>query len=345
MSQGNTPILLPTTGTPMSLSNHELSKPRIFVLHENTPWVEPLRRELAAIEAPFSEWFLDRGQVDLTSSPPEGIFYNRMSASSHTRGHRFAPEYTGAVLAWLTRHGRTIVNGERALQLEVSKVAQYESLAKFGIETPATIAVIGREHIPRAASAIGYPIILKHNRAGKGLGVKLIYSDAALEEHLASEAFEGSVDGILLVQRYIKAPKPFITRVEFVGGQLLYAVHVDTSQGFELCPADACNVAQASEACPAVAQSDKFQIVRHFEHPLIPTWQSFLTANDIGVAGIEFIEDARGRAYTYDVNTNTNYNPDAEAKDGRRGMQAIALHLGRLLVKQYDPTSRLASAA
>jgi hypothetical protein len=89
------------------------STPRIFVIHENTPWVEPLRREFAAIDAPFSEWFLDRGLVDLTSPPPEGVFYNRMSASSHTRGHRYAPEYTGAVLAWLTRHGRTIVNGER----------------------------------------------------------------------------------------------------------------------------------------------------------------------------------------------------------------------------------------
>jgi hypothetical protein len=329
----------------MSSSDNDLTQPRIFVLHENTPWVEPLRREFAAIDAPYSEWFLDRGLVDLTSAPPEGIFYNRMSASSHTRGHRYAPEYTAAVLAWLTNHGRTIVNGERALQLEVSKVAQYESLARFGIETPATIAVIGREHIPRAAAAIGYPVILKHNRAGKGLGVQLIYSEAALAEHLASDAFEDSVDGIMLVQRYIKAPQPFITRVEFVGGQLFYAVRVDTSQGFELCPADACQIEQPSEACPAVAPGDKFQIVPHFDHPLVPAWQSFLAANDIGVAGIEFIADAEGRAYTYDVNTNTNYNPDAEAKDGRRGMQAIAMHLKRLLVERYGSAGRLASAA
>src|SRR5207244_7012394 len=163
------------------------------------------------------------------------------------------------------------------------------SLAKFGIETPATIAAIGREHIPQAASAIGYPVILKHNRAGKGLGVKLIYTEAALQEHLASEAFEDSIDGIMLVQRYIKAPAPFITRVEFIGGKLLYAVRVDTSQDFELCPADACQIEQPSEACPAVAPGDKFQIVPRFEHALIPALQSFLAANDIGVAGIEFI--------------------------------------------------------
>ena len=78
---------------------------------------------------------------------------------------------------------------------------------------------------------------------------------------------------------------------------------------------------------------------------MIPAWQSFLDANDIGVAGIEFIEDAQGRAFTYDVNTNTNYNPDAEAKDGRRGMQAIALRLKHLLVDRYASALKLASAA
>ena len=173
------------------MSIYMVSRPHIFVLHENSAWVEPLRRELSAIDAPFAEWFLDQGIVDLRSPPPEGIFYNRMSASSHTRGHRYAPEHTAAVLAWLTRHGRTVVNGERALQLEISKVAQYEALASFDIETPATIAVIGREHIAPAADAIGYPVILKHNRAGKGLGVKLLYSARALEEHLGSRELRG----------------------------------------------------------------------------------------------------------------------------------------------------------
>ena len=52
----------------------------------------------------------------------------------------------------------------------------------------------------------------------------------------------------------------------------------------------------------------------------------FLAANDIVVAGVEFIVDAEGEAYTYDVNTNTNYNPEAEAEAGLpgRGMGAIA---------------------
>jgi hypothetical protein len=327
--------------------NPEDRSPRVYVIHENDEWVVPLRKNFAARNIPYAEWHLDEGILDLRVSPPPGVFYNRMSASSHTRDHRYAPELTGAVLSWLKGHGAAVVNGGRALQLELSKVAQYEALAKFGIETPQTLAVVGKENIAEAARHLGYPVILKHNRAGKGLGVRLLLSAPALDEHLASGDFEPSVDGITLVQRYIKAPEPFITRVEFVGGKFLYAVRVDTSQGFELCPADVCQVdaPPLAAACPTISPADKFRIERDFGHPLLPKWLAFLAANDVGIAGIEFIVDEDGRAFTYDVNTNTNYNPDAEAKDGRAGtarsgMGAVASYLGSVLARETGGVAR-----
>ncbi len=326
----------------------EAAEPKVYVIHENDAWVEPLRAAFEKQVIPFAEWHLDEGILDLTQPPHQGIFYNRMSASSHTRGHRYAPELTAAVLAWLKYHGRSVVNGERALQLEVSKVAQYEALKAFGIETPRTIAVVGRHNIAEAASRLGYPLILKHNRAGKGLGVRLFLTPEALREHVESGTFAESVDGITLVQDYIQAPQPFITRVEFIGGKFLYAVRVDTSEGFELCPADVCAI-EASPAlqgsvCPADAPSAKFQIIQGFDHPLIPKWQAFLAANDIGIAGVEFITDGQGRVYTYDVNTNTNYNSDAENAAGgdKRGMEAIAAYLGERLAVE---TSRSVPAS
>jgi hypothetical protein len=308
----------------------------IHVIHENNAWVVPLRAAFAALDVPYREWFIDRGSLDLRAPPPPGVFYNRMSASSHTRDHRFAVEHTGAILSWLARHGRQVANGWRALQLEISKVAQYEALAAHGIASPDTIAVVGREHIADAAARLGFPLILKHNRGGKGLGVRLFLSPAALREHLASETFEEPIDGITLVQRYIEAPAPFITRVEFVGGRFLYAVRVDTSGGFELCPADACQPAagQLAELCPATASGPKFQVIEGFSHTLIPRWEAFLRANDIAIAGIEFIIDREGRSFTYDVNTNTNYNPEAEAAAGVSGMGAIARYLSGLAAGQ-----------
>jgi hypothetical protein len=315
---------------------------KAYVIHENEPWVVPLRAAFAALGTPHEEWFLDRGLLDLTQAPPEGVFYNRMSASSHTRGHTHAPEYAGAVIEHLERHGRTVVNGRRALQLELSKVAQYQALATHGIPTPETIAVIGHENIAEAARRLGYPLIIKHNRAGKGLGVQLVNSAAALEQAVAAIAADPDPhahprDGIWLVQRYIAAPEPFITRAEFVAGRFLYAVRVDTSEGFQLCPADACSLEEGA-ACPAVAPGEKFQIIEGFTHPLLHRMEAFLLANGIGVGAIEFITDAQGRSFAYDVNTNTNYNAEAEQRAGRTGAQtgmgAIAAHLTALLRRQ-----------
>jgi len=301
---------------------------KIYVIHENEAWFEPLQAAFDGLRSPYEEWFLSEGTVDLTEVPPEGIFYNRMSASSHTREHRYAPELTAGVLAWLEGYGRRVINDGRALQLEISKIAQYTALAQFGIRTPRTIAAVGADNIVAAARRMGGRFITKHNRAGKGLGVRLFNNVDALVEHVAGPEFEPSVDGITLIQEYIEAPAPFITRVEFVGGEFLYAVEVDTSLGFELCPADACQVGDAF--CPGgetTAVAPRFRIVNGFSHPLVDRYRKFIAANGIGIAGIEFITDRAGNTYTYDVNTNTNYNPEAETAAGKFGMRAIATYL------------------
>ena len=306
---------------------------KIYVIHENDAWLEPLRAAFTEQSLPFEEWFLSEGVLDFDSVPPEGVFYNRMSASSHTRDHRFAAEYTSCVLPWLEKHRRRLINTSRALQLEINKVAQYAALAEFDVKTPRTLAAVGRGHIVEAAATMKGSFITKHNRAGKGLGVRLFHDVATLESYVASPVFENSVDGVTLVQEYIRAPEPFITRVEFVGGEFLYAVRVDTTLGFELCPADACQVGDAM--CPVgerpSAEALRFEIIDEFRHPIVERYQRFIAANGIEVAGIEFIADAAGELYTYDVNTNTNYNSAAEEKAGKYGMRAVASFLGREL--------------
>jgi hypothetical protein len=305
---------------------------KIYIIHENSEWTIHLTRRLEELGLPYEEWFLDEGMVDLSSIPPEGVFYNRMSASSHTRGHRFAPELTEAVLSWLERHGRKVFNGSRALRLEVSKVNQYMALNVHGIRTPKTIAAVGKKQIIEAAKQLGSAsFITKHNRAGKGLGVQLFHSVEALQQYVESAAFEDSVDGITLVQEYIQAPEPFITRCEFVGGKFVYAVRVDTSEGFELCPADACQIGDLFCPVGETATRPKFEIIDGFSDPIIEKYEQFLHANDIHIAGIEFIRDRNGDIFTYDVNTNTNYNSEAEARAGKFGMLEIAKFLGEEL--------------
>jgi hypothetical protein len=306
---------------------------KIFIIHENDDWTRHLIKRLDELNLPFESWHLDKGIVDLTTEPPEGVFYNRMSASSHTRGHRYAPELTSGILAWLEFHGRTVFNGSRALSLELSKINQYTSLERSGIKTPKTIGAVGRDQILLAAEKLGTtPFITKHNRAGKGLGVQLFQTVDALRDYLDSPAFEDSVDGITLIQEYIQSPESFITRVEFIGGKYVYAVRVDTSEGFQLCPADSCQIGDLF--CPVGEESEtkpKFEIIDDVDPSLIERYEAFLQANKIDVAGIEFIRDQNNRIYTYDVNTNTNYNSEAEEKAGKYGMLELAKLLGKAL--------------
>ncbi|MGD6895499.1 ATP-grasp domain-containing protein [Bacillus infantis] len=309
---------------------------KIHIIHENSEWTAHLTKRLEELGLPYEEWFLNEGIVDLTSAPPEGIFYSRMSASSHTRGNRFAPELTESVLSWLEQHGRTVFNGSRALRLEVSKVNQYTALNAAGIATPKTIAAVGKNQILEAAVKLdSAPFITKHNRAGKGLGVQLFHSLDALREYVEGPNFEEPVDGITLIQEYIESPESYITRCEFVGGKFVYAVQVDTSEGFELCPADACQIGDLF--CPVgeeVEEKPKFKIIEGFNDPIIEKYERFLKENGIQIAGIEFIKNANGDIFTYDVNTNTNYNSDAEAKAGKYGMLEAAKFLGGELEKE-----------
>jgi hypothetical protein len=307
----------------------EIFLKKIYVIHENSEWTVHLTKRLDELGILYEEWHLDSGRLDLSKEPPEGVFYNRMSASSHTRGHRYAPEFTLQVLSWLERHNRKVVNGTRAIQLEVSKVQQYLELAKFGIQTPRTIAAVGKTQIIEAAHEFeGTAFITKHNRAGKGLGVQLFQSQSALRAYVESDAFEEPVDGITLIQEYIQSPENYITRCEFIGGKFVYAVKVDTSDGFQLCPADACQIGDLF--CPvaeAVGDKPKFEIIEGFSDSIIKKYEKLIKANKIEVAGIEFIRNAAGEIFTYDINTNTNYNADAEAKALKYGMLELARFL------------------
>src|SRR3954465_11181997 len=126
---------------------------RIFVLHENPAWLGPFADAFDRLRLPWSEWFLHEGAFDLSASPPDGVFYNRISASSHTRDHRFSAELGAGGLGWLVRHGRRVVNGPGALDLEISKARQYAGPEAAGVADPRTVLDTGVGQLASAARA------------------------------------------------------------------------------------------------------------------------------------------------------------------------------------------------
>jgi hypothetical protein len=312
-----------STTTAPRLSLPVASRPAVYVIHENPEWLPPLRDALEAAAVPYVEWFVHEGRLPLDEAPPVGVFYNRMSASSHTRGHRHSVEFTAQLLAWLQRHGRRVVNGRRALQLEVSKFEQYLALDALGIRTPRTLAASGPAELLAAARALGTePFIVKPNRGGKGLGVQRFNTVAELERQVAA-GWEAGLDGIDLVQEYIPPAGGYITRMEFIAGRYFYQVEVDASGGFELCPADSCAVGEAFCPAPGEQPENRFRIsARDPDAVLVARLEQFFRANDAEIAAAEFVENAQGERFVYDINMNTNYNQQAEREAGA-GLQAM----------------------
>jgi hypothetical protein len=340
----------------MYVANKSSPVPAVYLIHENDQWLEPLVEAMNDLGIPFDTLHMNEQQLDFATTPPPGVYYSRMSASSHTRGHRSAPELTVGYLEWLGAHDVDVVNAAHVLDLEISKARQYAKLQACGVAVPESIFVTRLEDISPAAASIGYPVVVKPNRGGKGLGVTRFDDSVQLERALRELSADAAgnlwgPDGIALVQRYVRPASGRITRAEFVGGKHLYSVSVDTAGGFELCPAEACIV---DLACPVGSGAEGpssgddaggFVILESDEQPeLIAKFERFLAVNGIDIAGIEYLVDSAGDAWTYDVNTNTNYNPRAERNAGLAdtdgaGMRAVARHLFERLSARYSQTT------
>ena len=304
---------------------------KAYIIHENEVWTKPLEVNLKKLGIEFEDWHVEKAKIDLSKNPPSGVFYNRMSASFHVRGHRYAPEFTSVILNWLKIHKKRIINDENALALEVSKSLQYLKLNEAGIKTPKSIFCSSKEQIIKAADSFDKSFITKHNRAGRGLGVKLFKNKEELKQYVNSTLFENSIDGITILQEYIDANPKVIHRMEFVNSKFLYAVQVDAGNSFELCPCDSKNNSKPEQS--SNPDGNKFMILKNYKNSDIPKYENFLKKNNIEIAGIEYITDKSGVKYTYDVNTNTNYNNIAEEKAKQNGMLEIAKFLKKELTK------------
>ena len=313
---------------------------RIHILYENPEWLPPIEAALKDKDVNYKLQFVNDGSFDLSKAPEEGIYINRMSPSSHTRGHLNGVLFTRELLQWLEFHGRRVINGSRAFSLELSKTQQDIELRRFEILTPMTVVVVGKNKLKNAARNMPLPFITKHNQGGKGLGVRLFNDLENFDDYVNGPEFVNDPNGINLLQEYIEPKENFITRVEIVGGQFVLAMHSSTEGGFELCPAEDCNEA-TDIFCPTDNKNGRFSPALEISpnDDLILQYIKLMEANAIDVAGIEFVESSDGLRYTYDINTTTNYNTDVESQLGIRGMATVVDLASKLLAIDYPEVS------
>ena len=309
------------------------SLPSVHILYENSDWLEPLTNALE--EAGFDDVHLVKladGLLDANQSPAEGIWINRISPSSHTRGNHNTVQLARDFLYWLELHGRRVINGLKAFEFEMSKFRQDLILQKYGIQTPKTVLVVGSDKLKEAALQFEHPFITKHNQGGKGLGIKLFQSADEFNQHIETIGLEPSPDGKFILQEYIKPANHNITRVEIVGDKFIFAMNSSTADGFELCPSDVCQskAAQKSpDVCPVDGSSKFSPSTLDSTDPLVDKYLRLIQSEGIDVAGIEFVEADDGQRYTYDINGTTNYNAKLGSQIGVDGMAELVDYVKR----------------
>lgn len=291
----------------------------IFIIHDNPDWLTCLKNQLEKGGIEFTDWNLGvntdlLSKIKIDEEPPEGVFYNRVSPSSHTREARFSLEYSLLVVNWLEKWGRMVINGSKSLALELSKGKQCLELSKYGVLVPETyFACSPKQILDVSETKFNCRCMVKHNRSGSGVGVKLVNNREELVNYLLSDEYIAPIDGITLIQQYIEPKDGSITRVEIIDNQFIYGVRVDTSRGFNLCPADQCDLKIMRNKDSRKA----FEIISDFgEMELIEKYLNLCRDNEISVCGIEFVTDKDDKTWTYDFNCNTNYNKKAEEEAG-----------------------------
>jgi hypothetical protein len=222
--------------------------------------------------------------------------------------------YAESLLAHYESIGVPVVNPVAAYRFEKSKALQIGLFERLGVRYPRAVVVNHRAQVLKALGRIRFPLVVKPNVGGSGAGIVRFIDREQLEQRLG--ALDLGPDGTALVQEYIEPEAGAIVRVEVLDGRYLYAIRIvrPADAGFNLCPADLCQVPSASDlaACP-VGPVPGLQVSRVDPPPeAIDTVLHLTRAASIDVGGVEYlVSKADGQVYYYDVNATSNFVADA----------------------------------
>jgi len=294
----------------------------IGILDEHPEWSSRLMAELQARRLPHERIDHSNHAYDPRDREPRySVIVNRTSPSSATRGHRSVLFYAEALLSHYASLGVPIINPVAAYRSEKSKALQLDLLERVGARYPRTVVVNHRDQIWKALDQIPFPLVVKPNIGGSGAGIVRFDSHEALEAGV--DRLDFGPDGTALVQEYLESDEGAIVRVEVMDGRYLYAIRIvrDAQAGFNLCPADICQVPDAAaasatplEACPAAPKPGL--TVTRFDAPpeAIETVLRLTRAAAIDIGGVEYLVARRdGQIYYYDINATSNFVANAPA--------------------------------
>ena len=214
----------------------------LIVLHEHPEWQKPLFAALERRGIAYAPFDLKQAAFSNIDLPRARLYFNQASPSAYVRGNTRAVPLALAFMRTLERQGARVLNGADVFALELSKSAQATLLRTLGIDTPRSITFNDVSALRAFANQIRWPAILKPDQGGSGARIHVVDALAQVESIFAADPSIWQPDNLFLLQEYLPHdPEQGIVRLEFVGGELLYAMRVITHGRFNLCPSPVCN--------------------------------------------------------------------------------------------------------
>jgi glutathione synthase/RimK-type ligase-like ATP-grasp enzyme len=310
----------------------------LVVIHEHPEWQKPLFDALDRRGVSWAAFDLKSAVFGDHDVPRARLYFNQASPSAYLRGNARAVPLGLAYMRQLQWQGARVLNGADVFALELSKTAQGALMQTLGIDHPKALTFNSIEALRRRQDEVCWPALLKPEQGGSGARIAVVDSFSDVEKIFADEGI-WQPDNLFLLQEYLPHDASRgIVRLEFLGGELLYAMRVVTHGRFNLCPAPVCNPddgsASACEIPQVAAVPDK--PVEFYPFPEVPddavaTAKRIVEAAGLSVGGIEYLETPDGRRVFYDVNANSNLRPSIAAAFGFDPFERVVDFLQREL--------------
>jgi len=282
----------------------------LVILFEHPEWQKPLFSALKCRGVRFATYDLKRACFDPDSLPEAPLYFNQASPSAYARGNTRAVPLALSLMRSLEVGGARVLNGSEAFALELSKSTQAALMQKLGVPHPQTL-VFNEMDVALAKWGNGWPALLKPEQGGSGARMYLLHSADELVRLLRDRPDLWLPDNLLMLQEYFPIdPLQGIVRMEFLDGELLYAMRVISHGAFNLCPSEVCNPDNGRSQCEvpenASAQPVEFYPYHHVPAAAVETGKKLVMAGRFDVGGIEYLEAPDGRMVFYDMNANSN---------------------------------------
>lgn len=321
-----------------SFSPTTSSPPDVLVLFEHPDWQKPLFSALDAKGIRYDTLDLKTAAFVADDVPPARVIFNQASPSAYVRGNARAVPLALAFMRAMEASGKTVLNGHRAFALELSKTAQAALLTKLGIRSPRSIAFNDLDALHQRLRSEGanwrWPALLKPEQGGSGARIQKVASYEELRAHVERTKGIWDPDGLLLLQElFDHDPERGIVRMEFLGGELLYAMRVVAHGRFNLCPSEVCNPGDDSSGadahCEIPGEQLKAPPVEFYSFKDVPkeaveAGRRIVRVGGIDVGGIEYLESTTGERVFYDINANSNLRAPIAREHGFDPFERVA---------------------